>query len=117
MSAGAFKLGKYEADNTVVYPVRIQPETVIGTFNPEPAGAITGTTRAKVSGSRRAYGLHCRVVRLRWTGAVPEGYKEGGTITLPMLTPTAYANATVGTTVTYLGSAAVVIGKSPEVTR
>lgn len=114
MSAGKFKLGKYEADNTVVYPVRIQPETVIATFNPEPAGAITGAFKAKVSGSRRSYGLHTRLVRLAWTGAVPDGYKEGGTITLPVLTATAYANIVVGQTVTYLGSPAEVIGKSPE---
>lgn len=119
MSAGNFIISKYEADSGEIHPVRIQPETVIAGTNPAPAGAITSSIRAKVGGSRREYGLHCRTIRVTWTvpATHPDGYKDGGTITIPILGAAAYAAINVGDTFEYLANNVTVTGKSPEVVR
>lgn len=119
MSSGAFSLSKYEADDGTIHPIRIQPETIIANFNAAPTGATTSGIRAKVSGSRRTYGVHARLVRLTWTdpAQVPDGYKVGGTIALPILTAARYAAIKVGDATTYLGKGATVVGKTPEVSR
>jgi hypothetical protein len=114
MSAGVFIRSKYESNAGEVYPIRIQEETIIADVNPAPAGEIDQTILARVSGSRRGYGVFARTARLTWTGAAPAGYKPGGVITIPILTQDAYEDIAVGTTVTYLGTAAEFVGKSPE---
>jgi len=114
MSQGKFIRGKYSTDAGVVHPIRIQPETVIAQTNPAPAGEITGLVTARVGGSRRQYGILARTVRLAWTGAAPDGYDPNGIITLPILTLAAYTALAPGQAVTYQGTAAQVIGKSPE---
>lgn len=122
MSSGVFTLASYGADNTDrVYPIKVQPETLtlsIGAAtNAAAGGAITEEVSARVSGSRRSIGLHARTVRVRFTGTAPTGYETGGTITLPILTPTVYAGIKRGDTGTYLGATVQVVGKSPEVVR
>lgn len=114
MSTGKFTRSRYEADGGVIYPIRIQPETIIGTFNPAPAGAVNGNITVRVGGSRRQYGILARTVRLKWTGTVPDGYDPAGVLTIPVLTPGAYNDISAGQQVTYQGGQAEVIGKSPE---
>lgn len=119
MSAGNFIISKYEADDGEIHPIRIQPETIIATTNPAPTGATTSSIRARVGGSRRSYGLHARTIRVTWTvpATHPDGYKDGGTMTIPVLGAAAFAAINVGSTFTYLGSGVTVTGKSPEVVR
>lgn len=114
MSAGQFSRAKYETDEGDIHPIRVQPETIIATINPEPAGEITGTVSARVSGSRRQYGILARTGRFTWDGDAPDGYKEAGVITIPILTPEAYDAIKANVKFTYLDTAAVWIGKSPE---
>lgn len=117
MSAGAFTSSFYEADDGTIYPIRIQPETIIATTNPAATGPAAAKIRARVSGSRKGYGMHARTMRLRFTGTVPAGYAANSVVTLPVLTLAAYNALVPDQAVTYLGSAAKVIGKSPERSR
>lgn len=118
MSAGAFSISKYETNEGSIHPIRVQPETLAATIdsiaNAAPAGAVDGEGSASVSKGRRANGINARLVRLRFTGAVPEGYLANGTVTIPALTPAFYDAATRGAVGSYLGSPVTVSGRSPE---
>ena len=117
MSAGAFLSSIYERDDGTFCPIRIQPET-ISTQNPAAAGPVTaGAVFAKVSGSRRGYGVHARTVAITWTGTVPTGYKLTGIIRLPVLTLAAYNAFAPGQKFNYLDNEVRVVGKSPEKVR
>jgi hypothetical protein len=120
MSAGAFIRTTYEADSGEIHPIKVQPETVaanIGAANGAPGGAATSGISAKVSGGRREIGLLARKVRVAFTGAVPDGYEPGNTLSIPVLTSATYNAALPGTTGTYLGSPVVVVGRTPESVR
>lgn len=122
MSQGAFETVKYLADSANgggVYPVKVQPETYALTINAVANAVATGTlstgaTLARVSGSKRRYGLKCRTVRIQFTGTVPTGFKTGSVVSLPVFTPTAFAAYTIGQTGTYLANAVRVVGRSSE---
>lgn len=122
MSAGAFSSTKYESDLGSIYAIKVQPETVSavidGVANAAPAGAIDQEVSAQVSKGRRAKGMNARVVRLRFTGALPDGY-SGGLVTIPVLTPATFNSwtATSSKTGTYLGSPVEVAGFSPQTKR
>lgn len=119
MSAGAFVRTRYQGDVlTDVYPVRVQPETealvIDGVSNAALAGVPNRATSAKVSGSRRGFGVSCRTVTIKFTGALPTGYKPDQPIRLPILTPTVYSAIAKGQVGTYLGQPIEVVGKKPE---
>lgn len=123
MSAGNFVFGKYEADNGDIYDCRRQPETtgliLNGITNAEPVGDVNQASSARLTGSRRKYGVRAREVRLRFTAAPPTGYSPDDVLTVPIFTPDAYNAMTavkrpVGT---YLGTAVVFIGKTGESVR
>jgi hypothetical protein len=123
MSAGAFSLSKYELDAGDIAPIRIQPETAAAAFTPggantAPAAPVDLPVFATARGSRRSYGINARTVRMRFTGAVPDGYAPNSVVSIPILTPATY-NAIIpgASTVTYLGSSGIVIGKSSETVR
>lgn len=120
MSAGAFTVANYETDFGEIGAVRVQPETLAatlaGTANAAPSGTRTRQGRVKVSGSKRAYGIHARYVTFIWTGTVPSGYAAGGgKIVVP--DPTLFNTIVLDGTGTYLGAAIRIVGKSPEVVR
>lgn len=119
MSAGAFQIVGYSADNATVYPIRIQPETATlsigGVANAPTATEITaGTPSANAGGSRRKNGVNARQVRFKFTGTPPAGYKADSTISLPVLTTTAYNSYSRGQTGTYLGGTIICVGKTAE---
>jgi hypothetical protein len=118
MSAGSFTRSRYEADSGEIHPVRVQPETILasigGSANAAPTGTVTNGISARVSGSSRRFGLRCRSVTLRWTGAVPEGYEDDGFVRIPILTPAVYNAISRGSTGTYLTLPVEVVGKTPE---
>lgn len=114
MSAGSFVYAKYETNGGAVRPVKVQPETIIAATNPEGAGTLDGTL-VRVSGSRRKIGLKARSMTLKQNvGAAVAGFQPTRTITLPVFTPAAWDALSIGTDVTYNGSAWEVSGKSPE---
>jgi hypothetical protein len=122
MSAGAFVIGgKYQADDSKIYNVRVQPETVaadIGGTNALPSGNITaGLPSAQVGSGRKTIGVHCRGVRVRFTGTVPDGYLPRSITFIPILTKARFDAITRGTTGTYLDNDVVVVGKVPETIR
>jgi hypothetical protein len=117
MSAGEFTTTRYQTADGGICSVRVQPETlqavVNGATNTAPAGEIDQEASAIVSGGR-GNGVFCRKVRLAFTGEPPEGYKEGGTVVIPWLQPTAWNGFRRGQTGTYLGVAVRVVGRTAE---
>jgi hypothetical protein len=117
MSSGAFSDSKYISNAGDVYPVRIQPETLGLTLdavaNAAPTPAVDQVIRAKVSGSRRSYGVHCRTVTVQFTAAKTD-YVANAKITVPWLTGSTWETLPPGATGTYLGTAVKLVGKSPE---
>ena len=118
MSAGVFVISRYEADNGDVFPIRVQPETLAltlgGSANTAPTDPVDQSVFARAGGGKRKYGRQARAVRLRFTGAVPDGYAPNSTITVPILTPELFGTLTATTTGSYLGTAVRVAGISRE---
>jgi hypothetical protein len=118
MSAGAFVNTKYESNAGTIYFARVQQETldldIDGTTNDAPAGDIDGEPSASMSGSRRKYGVNARSVSLSWTADPPDGYEDGSTVRVPILTPAVFNGISRGDTGTYLDAAVEVVGKSNE---
>lgn len=118
---GVFVKKKYVGDVAAnVYSVRVQPETetlvLAGVTNLGSAGTINQANSARVSGSRRRYGTHVRLVRFQFDDA-PTGYKKDSPISLPVLSPAFWNILTPGIVGTYLGSPVTYVGKSPEVSK
>lgn len=117
MSAGAFLRTKYQSDSGTIYAIRVQPETVaanIGGANTAPAGAIDGEGSVKARGGSREIGIKARKVRVKFTGAVPDGYKPDTVLEIPILTPSVYQSIGTNATGTYLGQPVEVVGKTNE---
>jgi hypothetical protein len=120
MSAGAFSLLKYETNDLRIAPIRAQPETaqltLNGVINVSAGGSKTpGITLAKVSGSRRAYGLHARKVSVRFlTAPTSGGYLANGIVSLPVFSRAVWDQYSDGDEGTYLGGTVRFAGKSEE---
>lgn len=115
--AGRFLIAKYETDDGVIRPIRIQPETIIPE-NPEPAGGITNDTYIRVSGSKRAYGFKARFVTLsRQVGTVDD--YSGATVyaRVPVLLASALILLVKGATIAYQGVDWTIVSKSKESNR
>jgi len=113
MSAGVFERSFYETDQGDILRCRIQPETITG-WNAEAVGPATAPGSARMSSSRRKAGVNARTISATWSGAAPTGYKAGGILRIPILTPTAYNAINLGDTLAYLGANIEVLGKIPE---
>lgn len=113
---GSYVRARYETDSGQIHPCRVQPESIIATINPLPAGQVTNEGSVNMTPSRRRNGISARYVTLTWNeGATPPtGYKPGGFLRLSILTPTAYQSLVTGQTFQYQGSTVVVVGKNPE---
>jgi hypothetical protein len=114
MSSGAFQIAKYESDLGTIHRIRIQPETLMGAANPQPAGAVNSPLSAKRSLTRRSVGLRPRFITVKVPATPPAGYKAGSTLVIPILTAAAHAGFQVGNDVTYLEVAMQITGKEPE---
>lgn len=113
MSAGPFILSKYETDGGDIRPIRIQPETLTVGDNDPPAAGADGPF-VKISGSKRSYGLHPRKVTLsRQVGSADYGVAKSYARVV-MLTPTAYGEAVIGSTVAYAGVDWIIASKTDE---
>jgi hypothetical protein len=121
MSAGAFEGYFYTLDNGEVAPIRLQPETVQATFGGAingPGGATAasdGFPSVSVSGSRRAIGIHPRIVTIRITAGLPTGYKLPATFRIPVLQESQWDAASKNGPAGYLGGTGTVVSKTKEV--
>lgn len=120
MSAGSFTRTFYQlsADNGGgVTNIKLQPETlaatIAGAVNAAPAGPATIPGSATISQGRRSAGVNARYITVAWDGAPPTGY-NGLTARIVVPNPTVYAGATLNSAVTYLETAATVVGRTPE---
>jgi hypothetical protein len=120
MSAGQFSTGNfYQSDAGDIYTVRVQPETLALTIGASSNNSATGPATvegsARVQMGNREFGVKCRRVTLRWTGAVPTGYYENQILSVPCLTSAFYNAVTKGATGTYLGQPVEVVSKIAQV--
>lgn len=118
MSSGAFVIAGYSTDNADIVPIRVQPETLAATLGTANASAgatfAAGFPSAQVSKGKRTIGINARTVSIRLTAEL-EGYKPDSILRVPVMTQARWAALSKGSTVTYQGTAGVVVGKSPEV--
>jgi hypothetical protein len=121
MSNGRFARSKYEDDNGGIHFCRVQPETMATSpANAAPSGAINTDGQAKVSGSRRTIGLHCRgvVLGVEYQVNAPNSQDLVYTkkVFLPILKSETFIGAGFkeGATVSYLGENWTVIERVPE---
>jgi hypothetical protein len=122
MSAGEFVIANYDSSEVgFAMPVRVQPETLLlfvnGIANASSPTPVGIGLFAQVTKNRNAYGVGCRNVTVRWTGAPPAGYKAGEALRIPVMTEAAYATYVPGSTGTYLGSPVVIVSRTNEVAR
>ena len=122
MSAGPFSNSFYlSSELGTVHPIRVQPETIAltlgGQANTAPSGTGAIGPSAQVGGGKRSIGINARTVSIRLT-ADKDGYKAGSVIRLPWLANSTFAALTPKvTTGTYLSTACILVGKSPETVR
>ena len=123
MSAGPTVPSVYETNTNIFYKCRVQPETLTlvinGATNVAGSGTpVPKTPSAKMTGGRREIGINSRLVRLKFTGTLPPGYRTDGILTLPILTPAVFNGLDTDQTGTYTlnGTAydVIVVGFTPE---
>jgi hypothetical protein len=121
MSNGRFARSKYQADDNSIHYCRVQPETMTTTpANSAPTGEINANGQAKVSGSRRTIGLHCRgvILGIEYPVNAPNSQDLVYTkkVFIPILKPETYLadGFKEGRTVAYLGENWKVISQVPE---
>ena len=121
MSAGQFLNAFYETNSGNIAGIRVQPETAAlvlnGVTNTIPAGPADQLASAQVGKGRRSIGINARLVRIRFTGAVPDGYQAGGEIALPWLQFASFEALPKNATGTYLGVGVTLVGRSSETIR
>jgi hypothetical protein len=126
MSAGTFEDGKYESDNTFIYPVRVQPETkgltLDSAANAYPTDSLTANIGTlNLTGGRRRFGVIPRTVTVEMTaeptGAVADYAGIGSQFTVPVFDPAVWTGYSKGQVGTYLGTAVKFINKAPELIR
>ncbi len=120
MSSGSFVRTFYgiSAENGGgVAPIRLQPETLAatlgGTANAAVGGPATQAGSVTISQGRRSAGINARYVTVSWDGAPPDDY-SGLTARIVVPDPDVYAGTSIGDSVTYLGTAATIVGRTPE---
>jgi len=110
----AFTVTKYEGDDGEIYGVRLSPSKFAVAGTP-PAGAATSNIKAKVSKSRREFGIKPRGVTVaRTIGTGDDTFKKYSFV--PVLTPAAFGTATfaIGADITFSGFTWTITAKVPE---
>lgn len=121
MSSGRFEISTYEASFGAFFmPIRVQPETLTltdGTVaNAGSSDTVNLSLFARARKGNTEYGVGARSVTIRWDAAPPTDY-EGATATVPVLTEAAFTAYALGASVTYLNTAATVVGRKGETVR
>lgn len=90
-----FKRSKYKSDSGQIHPIRLRQATYSTVQGTEPTGDINNEIPAKISRSKRAFGLRPRgVVIARTRGAGDDTFTEYAR--LPVLDPEDFNSATGG---------------------
>lgn len=120
MSSGNFTRTLYglSADNGGgIISCRLQPETlaatIAGAVNAAPAGPATIPGSATISQGRRSAGVNMRYITVAWDAEPPTDY-TGLTAKIVVPNPTVFAGAVLNSAVTYLDTAATVVGRTGE---
>lgn len=120
MSAGAFESAFYElsAENGGgIVRCRLQPETLDALIGATPNSGVAGPATipgsATISQGRRTAGINMRYITVAWDGNPPTDY-SGLTARIVVPDPDVFAAATLGSAVTYLATAATVVGRTSE---
>lgn len=117
-SANGKALYFYSADSAETHIVELDDVTltlnISGTAQVQPSGPATSPFWAKVSRGATEYGLKPRWIGVCFTTTAPATLEVGKTYPVVVLSPTEFAAATIGSTVTYQGESAVVRGKTDE---
>lgn len=116
-----FKRSKYKSDSGRIHPIRIRQATYTAVQGTEPTGDINDEIPAKISRSKRAFGLRPRgVVIARTRGAGDDTFTEYAR--LPVLDPEDFNSATGGwvteSKISYKGATWEIVarfGELPEV--
>lgn len=117
MSTGSTIRATYITDEGDIRPIKVQPETIAGAWNPDGTGTVNGSL-VRVSGSARAIGKKARFVTLaRPIGAVVEGVQPLKRAKVAIMTPDSFAALNLGADVAYLGATWEVTGKVSEAGR
>lgn len=99
--AGGFIRGFYTSNEGEVYSCRVQPESITS-WNQNSSDPVTGNVRAYTKGSRRRYGVHARRVTLsRAVGSAGDYDSARVSVSVPIMTPSAYNALFVGQVLTY----------------
>lgn len=118
MSAGGFVTSKYQSNDGGIYKVKLQPETLLmlidGVANSAPLGDVDQVVSAKVTKTRREIGMGCRAIAIRFTAAIPDGYKAGQIILVPVMTSALFNGLTGAEPVSYLNGDAEIVYLRPE---
>ncbi len=120
MSSGKFTRTFYELSEENgggIAPIRLQPETLAATIggvtNAAPDGPATIPGSVTISQGRKSAGVNARYITVAWDEAPPTNY-SGLTARIVVPDPIVYSAATLGSAVTYLATAAKVVGRTPE---
>lgn len=86
---------KYKADGGSIHPIRVRQATFDTIQGTEPTGEVSSQVRAKISKSKREFGLRPRMVLIaRTRGAGADTFTEYAT--LPVLDPDDFNSSTGG---------------------
>lgn len=116
MSAGPFSLSKYQTDANAIHPIRIQPETEFDD-NPAPEAGAGNFPFIKISGSRRAYGIHPRKITLSKTVGDADYDTAKVYAKIVVLTKAAFTDFVIGSTIVYAETDWIVASKTSELIR
>lgn len=118
MPSPHFKHAKYALDKGgIIVRVKVKPEVVDATLNPEPTGDFTsGWPTAKVSIGRKGIGIRPRYIVGEWKtpDGHPDGYDPAGYIRIVILTKAKFDAIALGQDYTYLTFPLVVIAAENE---
>lgn len=86
---------KYKADGGTIHPIRVRQATFTTIQGTEPTGDVSSNVRAKISKSKREFGLRPRMVLIaRTRGTGEDTFTEYAT--LPVLDPDDFNSSTGG---------------------
>lgn len=119
MSAGEFRISRYQTNTGILVPIKIQPETADATFGgvinlAQSGAAQPGWPSATVSSSRRGIGIHPRTVQVKMTAGMPASYLEKQSYSIPCLSESVWDGVAKGQAVGYQGGTGEVVSKTAE---
>lgn len=109
---------KYKADGGSIHPIRVRQATYDTVLGTEPTGEVTSNVRAKISKSKREFGLRPRMVLIaRTRGTGDDTYTDYAT--LPVLDPDDFNSSTggwvTGSKLSYKSQTWEIVARYPQI--